>query len=139
MTEDDAPDRLDDFTAERILNALLELAIAVRDLGPNDVRNAAQAALDAARGDAHAAITLAAALIPVDKPVDTWWQRGPAHRQARDGLARLHGVSTDVPCERPGHRTLRAHDAADQKPCRACLDFQAAYRRGLRARKGTAA
>ena len=131
---------INDATTTRAIEGLLDLAIAVRDLGPDDVRAAADKVLAEVYGDPHAALTIAAALIRVDQPVDTWWQvRLEGARQARDALRLRYQVSTDVDCEQPGHRTLSAHEAAEQKAYRACLRWQADYRADLRARRKAAA
>lgn len=132
-----------DRTATELIDSVLELAIAVRDLGPDDTRLAAAAVLDAAGGDPIAAVCIAAALVPVDQPVDRWWQRrGAGFRQAQ---AAEHGrptrertrirVAPDTDCPAPGFGTIRVHRNAGQKPCARCRRFYNDYRRDLRARR----
>lgn len=68
--------RWTDEPAAAVLQAIIALAVSVRDDGPDEVAEAAAEALAAAGGDATAALTIAAALIRVDEPIDAWWQRG---------------------------------------------------------------
>lgn len=63
---------MNDDQADRVLHAVLTLAVTLRDEGPHAVQRAARAAIEAA-GDPLAALVIAAALIPVDQPVDPWW------------------------------------------------------------------
>jgi hypothetical protein len=66
-----------DDAATAVIDAVLALAVTVRDeVGPG-VAEAARAVLAAAGGDPVAALTVAAALIRVDAPVDAWWQGTP--------------------------------------------------------------
>jgi DNA polymerase III delta prime subunit len=60
-----------------IILAAHEAAITIRDEGVDATREAAQRVLQAAHGDAIAAISVLAALIPVDRPLDPWWQSWP--------------------------------------------------------------
>lgn len=55
--------------------AAQNLAVVVRDEGPNAVRRAARAVLRAAGGDPVAALTAAATAICVDHGDDHWWER----------------------------------------------------------------
>lgn len=60
--------------------AVVDLAVAVRDLGPHDTAHIAREALAALNGDAVAALIIAAAMIRDDQPIDRWWQQ-PATAQ----------------------------------------------------------
>lgn len=121
MIDDGAMDRLDDSTATRVLDAVLALSLAVRDLAAADVRAAAQAALDAAGGDPLVTLTVAAALIRVEEPVDPWWQRlSVVHLDVEAGRRHVHGVSPDADCARPNWQTVGAHEDTEQALCPAC-------------------
>jgi hypothetical protein len=117
---------MNDQQAGVTLEAMLELAVAVRDDGPGQVEKAARRVLDAAGGDPLAAVTVAAALINVDRPVDTWWQQG------LDGL----GQANDDRCG-----TLagyRAHQRRGEPPCQSCRHGRAldeAHRRRVKRRE----
>jgi DNA-binding NarL/FixJ family response regulator len=63
-----------DKRAAAILTAMLAAAVTIRDEGPDAVQESLRAVLDTAGGDPLAALAIAAALIPVDQPVDRWWQ-----------------------------------------------------------------
>lgn len=65
---------MDDDRAAHVLEALLNAAVVIRDEGPASVREALADVLAAAEGDPYAALAVAAALVPVDKPLDRWWQ-----------------------------------------------------------------
>lgn len=67
---------MNDQQATATLHAAIDLACALRDDGPREIATAARAVLDAAGGDPLAAVSVAAALIPVDYPIDPWWARG---------------------------------------------------------------
>lgn len=72
---------MNDEQASDVIQAVLELAVRVRDeVGPA-VADAAAAVLKAAGGDAHAALTIAAALVAVERPLDMWWQQPLRNRQ----------------------------------------------------------
>lgn len=62
-----------DEQAERVAIAIQRLAIVVRDEGPEAVNQACYDTFITAGGDCTAALIIAAALIPVDQPVDPWW------------------------------------------------------------------
>lgn len=63
-----------DEQAGDVIEAVLNLAATMRDeVGPG-VTDAAHAVLAATAGDPIAALTVAAALIHVDQPIDRWWQ-----------------------------------------------------------------
>lgn len=95
-----------DEQAERVLLAVQELAIAVRDEGPDAVRLVARKILRYAGGDPVAALAVAAAAIHVDRPVDAWWDGGKAvHRGLR-------------PCGTPS--AYARHLARREKPCDEC-------------------
>lgn len=64
-----------DPQASAVIGAIMNLAVTMRDEGPDAVHQAATEVLAAAGKDAVAAITAAAALIRVDQPIDRWWQR----------------------------------------------------------------
>lgn len=119
---------MNDQQANVTVEALLELAVAMRDDGPEQVRAAAQRVLAAADGDGLAAACVAAALIPTDLPVDAWWQRG------LDGIGR-----TTARCG-----TLagyRAHHYRRQAPCQPCRHARAldqAHRRRVKKREQAA-
>lgn len=67
MTDDDATE---------VVKQVLDLAMKLRDEGPLTIAHAARGVIAAAGGDPVAALTVAAALIRVDAPVDRWWQEG---------------------------------------------------------------
>ena len=62
--------------------AIVELSVAVRDLGPDDTQRLAAQALAALGQDAVAALIIAAALIRIDQPMDLWWQKPAAQQPA---------------------------------------------------------
>jgi len=104
-----------DERAGATLQAVLELAVAVRDEGPDGVARAARLALAAAGGDALAALTVAAALVRVDMPVDAWWQRGLA------GIGSTVDAAAGPACEqaatlRDAHAAFTRHKAAGEEP-----------------------
>lgn len=69
---------MNDDQADAVIAAVLELAVRLRDeVGPG-VTQAAGDVLAAAGGDPVAALTVAAALIRVDAPIDAWWRAGTA-------------------------------------------------------------
>jgi hypothetical protein len=118
---------ISDQHAGDLLHRVMELAIAVRDLDSDDV---AQLAADilADAGDPVVALTIAAAAIRVDRPIDTWWNRlAEAPLAAEHGRRVLYGVSPDVDCEKPSTQALGAHMAAGQEPCAACAAWRAVH------------
>lgn len=108
--------RLSDEQASVVVAGLLDLAVSVRDDGPLEVQACAQRALDAAHGDPIAALTVAAALIRADLPVDAWWQRG---------LAGVGQVAK--PCGT--HAAYVRHQSHGEEPCEPCKVAQRAYQR----------
>jgi hypothetical protein len=64
---------MNDEQAGHILDEVLNLAVVVRDEGPQAVAHAAREVLAAAGGDPIAALCVASALIRVDELVDAWW------------------------------------------------------------------
>jgi hypothetical protein len=66
---------VNDTQAEQVLRAVLDLAVVVRDEGPQAVDKAAYKTFLAAGGDCTAALIIAAALIDTEARVDAWWQR----------------------------------------------------------------
>lgn len=118
---------ISDQHAGDLLHRVMELAIAVRDLGTDDVADLAADIL-ADAGDPVVALTIAAAAIRVDRPIDTWWNRlTEAPLAAEHGRRVLYGVSTDVDCAKPSTQALGAHMAADQEPCPACARWRAVH------------
>lgn len=77
---------MNDDQAEDVILAVQHLAIVMRDEGLDAIRVAAQAILDAAGGDAVAALVVAAAQIDPGAPTQAWWAdldgsiHGPAQR-----------------------------------------------------------
>ena len=65
---------MNDEQAGHVAEAVLGLAAVVRDEGPTAVQLHCAKIMRAAGGNAHAALTVAAALIDVDKPINRWWQ-----------------------------------------------------------------
>lgn len=61
-----------------LIAAVTQLACTLRDEGPDAVRQASLAVLDAAGSDPITALCVAGALIRVDEPIDRWWERGLA-------------------------------------------------------------
>lgn len=117
---------MNDQQAAVTLEAVLELAVAVRDDGPEQVKIATRRVLDAAGGDPAAALTVAAALVRVDLPVDAWWQRG------------LAGVGAGlVPCGT--HAAFNRHKARGEDPCGDCETAEREYQRARGPRLSTAA
>jgi hypothetical protein len=116
---------ISDQHAGDLLQRVMELAIAVRDLDGDDVARIAHDIV-ADAGDPVIALTVAAALIRIDRPVDTWWQRlQEAPLSAEHGRELLYGVSTDVNCATPSTQAIGAHFAADQELCAACAAWRA--------------
>lgn len=111
---------MNDEQADAALIAALELAVAVRDDGAEQVRNAAGRLLDASGGDSVAALAVTAALVRTDLPVDAWWQRGLAgvgrRAPALDGLA-PHGT----------HAAFNRHKAHREHPCAECEQGERKY------------
>lgn len=139
MIDDGAMERLDDGTATDILDTVLGLSLAVRDLAADDVRRAAQAALDAAGGDPLVALTVAGALIRVDQPVDPWWQRlRVVHRDVETGRRHVHGVSPDTDCARSNWQTVGAHEDTEQALCGACRAWRGMQKPSVRRQGGAA-
>lgn len=111
---------MNDAQAERVLLAVQELAITVRDEGPEAVDAAARAVLKAAGDDPIAALIVAAATVPIDEPVDPWWQ---------DGLPTI-GPRQLRPC---GTMAAYArHRANGEQPCAPCRAAHAAEKREAR-------
>jgi hypothetical protein len=123
---------VNDEQANVAVIAALELAVSVRDDGPAYIAQAARRVVEACGGDPVAALTVLAALVKVDEPVDAWWQRGLDGVGQRDapGLVGLapHGT----------HAAFNRHRAHDETPCRECADGERAYQ-AERARRRRAA
>ena len=74
-----------------VIEAVLELAVRLRDeVGPG-VEEAARQVLAAAGGDPLAAVCVAAALVDVDRPVDRWWAGLEPVPDAADSAVQDHG------------------------------------------------
>lgn len=123
---------MNDQQASSVIEALLHLAVSVRDDGPVDVADAAREVLAAADADPVAALAIAAALIRVDEPVDTWWTRGLAgvgHASPPD-LERPEPTPRKDPTPdprcgtRPGYL---AHTRRGENPCRPCITANSDY------------
>lgn len=112
---------MDDSQATVTIEAILELAVTVRDEGIDAVTAAAREALSAAGGDPIAALTIAAALIPVDQPVDTWWQPGLTFERVPRAPRML------APCGT--HAAYARHKSHDEPIDDACRDAERAYQR----------
>lgn len=65
---------MSDQQAEQVLLAVQQLAIVIRDEGPEAVIAAGKRVLNAASGDPIAALAVAAALLNTDEPSNAWWQ-----------------------------------------------------------------
>ncbi len=109
---------MNDRQAEQVLLAVQELAIVVRDEGTDAIAAAARLVLDAAGGDAVAALVVAAASVPVDLPVDAWWVQHSQH-----------------PYEAPPCGTDRGYRAHLRRGERACRDCRRAHNNGTRQRR----
>lgn len=111
---------VNDQQAADCLEAVIDLALSIRDDGPAEVRQAAQLALDAAGGDPIAALAVAAALVHIDESVDPWWQAG------LEGVGVRHGTVSGY----------RAHRKAGERPieCQPCKAAHAAEVRERRQR-----
>lgn len=68
-----SPGVLGDARASVAIEGVLDLAVRLRDETGAGIVAAAQRVLDACGGDPVAALCVAAALVRVDEPVDTWW------------------------------------------------------------------
>jgi hypothetical protein len=64
---------MDDRQAGRCLTAAMNLAVTIRDEGPDAVQTAARELLAAANQDPIAALAITAALINVDQEIEVWW------------------------------------------------------------------
>lgn len=123
---------LTDEAAERVILAAQELAITIRDEGPDAVRRAAIELLSAAGGDPIAALAITAALVAVDAPVDPWWQTSAA--SSRDRYEhRPRGLR---PCGTPS--AYARHLAHGDTPCTPCRDAHNQVRRERRHRQAAA-
>lgn len=69
-----------DGQANLVKEAVLNLAVVIRDEGMDAVVEAARIALKTAGDDPVAALCVAAALIDTEAPVNEWWNR-PAVKQ----------------------------------------------------------
>lgn len=122
--------RVNDEQATAVIDAVLHLALTVRDeVGPG-VTEAAQAVLDAAAGDPIAAVTIAAALVRADLPVDAWWTPAAAVRAA--ALAHLSHRPDEktvslAPCGT--HSAFNRHRVAREPIDEACRLGERAYQR----------
>lgn len=112
-----------DARAERILLAGLNLAVTIRDEGPDAVHTAAEAVLEAAGGDPIAALSALAVAIDPALPLYPWWQRGdrilrPCGTRAAYVRHQRHGEQPCQPCIRAlsehnhKNRTRRQANAA---------------------------
>lgn len=119
---------MNDDQAGTVIDAILELAVLVRDeVGPS-VTEAAHAVLTAADGDAVAALIVAAALIRTDLPVVTWWNDTRYRLPSRHRLAECGTVSA-----------ARRHRQRREPLDRACIAAEREYgRQRYHARKGAA-
>lgn len=123
-----------DAAAERIILAAQELAITIRDEGPDAVHRAASKLLSAAGGDPIAALAITGALVAVDAPIDAWWQRsGPQIAPVPDEPLRT-GLR---PCGTPS--AYARHLAHGETPCEPCRDAHNETRRERRHRQQAAA
>lgn len=120
MSQNELTAQARDALAGDLIARMLNLAVVVRDEGPEAVAEAL-----AAITDPQAALVVAAALIRVDEPVDPWWQNPlPA-----GGLV---GGGTCERCHGPTHRANVQAKYCD--PCR--LDVRREnWREGKRTRR----
>lgn len=110
---------MNDEQTSDVIEAVLNLAVTVRDeVGPG-VAEAARAVLDAA-GDPLAALTVAAALVRVDEPIDAWWQ----HYTAAPVVLSQRPLS---PCGT--HSAFNRHRANSEPIDAACRLAERAYQR----------
>lgn len=117
---------MNDDQADAVLVAVLELAVRVRDETGPRVADAARDVLKAAGGDVVAALTVAAALVAVERPLDMWWQE-----PLREGRPL-------APCGTSS--AYKRHKKYGEEPDNACrLAYRTAERDRRRARKGRAA
>lgn len=119
---------MNDQQADVALTAVMELAITLRDEGPTDVRKAAGRVLAACGRDPIAAVCVAAALVPVDRPVDAWWARG------------LDGVGAPENLPQCGtHAAFNRHRARGEKPDIDCVEAERIFQRVARRHQRAAA
>lgn len=124
-----------DQQAGRVAEAVLNLAVTIRDEGPDAVRAAAERALKAAGGDPVAAIAIAAALVRVDEPADTWWAPpAPPVAVARPRRQRTRPGATRqlAPCGT--HAAFVRHKAHGEEPDHECVIAERAYQRDRHSR-----
>lgn len=123
---------MNDQMTEVALIAAGDLALSVRDDGPEYVALAAQKVLDACGGDAIAALSVTAALVRVDMPIDAWWQRG------LDGLAPRAGRGRPrKPCGT--HAAFIRHKKYGEPVDDACAEAQRKFDRERKRRARAAA
>ena len=124
---------MNDDQAGRVMEAVLNLAVVVRDEGADSVVHAAREILHAAGGDAIAALTVAAALIHVDIPVDTWWE---PLTQPEQPVLPIH-IAEQPPEPKPPrplspcgtHAAFNRHKLRKESIDDACIIAERAYQR----------
>lgn len=117
-----------DEQAGDVIEAVLNLAATMRDeVGPG-VTDAAHAVLAATAGDPIAALTVAAALIHVDQPVDRWWQSTdpPPRIDLETLMAPVEGRPL-APCGT--HSAFNRHRANQEPIDTACRLAERVYQR----------
>lgn len=115
----------------RAADAILALAVTVREEGLEAVTAAAAKALAKLDGDALAAITVAACLIDVDSAVVRWWQ--PDWPGSVDSPRLLFGGPRELtPCGT--YAAYRRHVRADEPIDAACIAARREYHRTNMAR-----
>ena len=139
-----------DEQASVVIEAVLELAVRLRDEVGDGVLEAARQVLAAAGGDPVAAVCVAAALVRVDRPVDQWWagldDDGP---DAADLVVQDSGAHRPHPWKgvRPDSIGLAAcgtyaaaarHRRHGEPVDAACVEAERAYRTARARRLGVA-
>ena len=97
---------IDDERVSAVIDAVLELAVRLRDEAGPRVEAAARQVL-ALAGDPVAAVCVAAALVDVDRPVDRWWA----------GLEPVDVSVQDCGSRRPHPWTGLRPDSVGLAPC----------------------
>lgn len=113
-----------DDQAERIILAVQELALMMRDEDMPARREAAEKALAAAGGDPIAALCVAAAQLNIADQVDTWWSPEELPRQL-------------APCGTPG--AYARHLKFGERPDDVCRSAHREARKARRHRQEAAA
>jgi hypothetical protein len=123
----------DDLAREKILPAILDLAITLRDDVGAGVNQAVRIVRREAGGDLAAALIVAAALIPVDRPIDRWW----LHPTLDHAKAALAARTQAGPC---GTRSaFRRHQQRGEAVDDACRLAEREYQRArVRTKKNAA-